>query len=134
MNLLYEEFLSDGVTYRIFEGDIHYFYLTNLTRETVDVTIDKSSMLDQTCFEMGKKRKAIFVFQHIYFTPYMLKKLVEIANNTPDGLEEYNAIVGNSLLIRMFETTVLKKLTKQADQSTRLFSHEQDALEWLQSC
>lgn len=134
MNMLNEEQLSDGVTYKIFEDDIHYFYATNLTRDTVDIALDKSAELDRICFQNGKKRKAVYVFEHIYFTPYMLKKLIDISRDTPDELEEYNAIVGDGLLIRMFETTILKQLTKKADQSTRLFSNEQDALAWLQSC
>lgn len=134
MESLHEEKLSNGVVYKILEGDIHYFYLTDLLRLTVDATLDKSAKLDQSCFQAGKKRKAIFVFEHIYFTPYMLKKLIEISKNTPEELEECNAVVGDSLLIRLFETTVLKRLTKQADQSTRLFSNESEALRWLQSC
>ena len=133
MKILHEETLTPGVIYKILEGDIHHFKINSLSRTVVDATLDKSAMLDQSCYQMGKKRKALFVLDRIYFTPYMLKKLVEISSKTPDGLEEYNAVVGDGLLIRIFETSVMKSLTVQASQSVFLCRNEHDALAWLQS-
>ncbi len=107
----------------------------DITRETVDALYDVLTTSDREAFEAGRSRRTLVDIRKVGWpTPYSVARIVQSSRVTPVGLRESVAILINpsTLAFRLVEN-MLRKTTKEAQQITRIFSDEDEAMRWLRS-
>jgi hypothetical protein len=109
------------------------FRVRDVTRKTVDAVFDAFQKYDREAFEAGLARRTLVDMRQAGWpTPYAVMRMVQSARETPRGLRESVAVVvgHDRMAFRLLER-LLSRLTTHAQQSTRLFINEEEAINWL---
>src|SRR5687767_7105944 len=131
MQVIQETKLTDGLTYQIFENQIHRFYIIEMTRETVDAVVSQAMAIDKACDTAKQHACFLYVLDGVPFTPYLLHRVIHAVQNTPATLIESSAVVGDNFTLRLFRSLIMTRVADKARQSTQFFSDETTARVWL---
>jgi len=118
------EHRPDGITiYRI----------RNVRRETADALYAAFAKADQEAFAENFHSRTILDLRGAGWpTPYGVTRLIKSAEETPIGLRESIAMLVSDAIAIQLVALLLHRMPTRAQNSTRLFSTEEEAIEWLE--
>ncbi len=123
--------LSPGLIYECLPGAIHKFIINDISRQTVDAFCDKAHTIDVETHAVNGHARFLYLVNIAGPSPYFIRKAVQLAQSTPEGLLESQAIVGNSFALTVARNVIFRKTPSTTAQAAAFFETEADALVWL---
>ena|SRR5690349_6960080 len=124
---------SAGLTIELYADGFLIFRIRDVTRNTADAVFDAYQKYDREAYEAGLSRRTLVDMRGAGWpTPYAVKRMIQASKETPAGLRESTAVlVGNDRMALRLMERLLSRLTRQSQQSARLFTSEEEAIRWL---
>jgi hypothetical protein len=108
------------------------YRIRNVRRETADALYVAMTERDQDAYQSGRHVRSILDLRGAGWpTPYGAGKLIQSAEETPVGLRESVAVIVSDSIAMQLISLLLHRLPSRTQKVTRLFSTEEEAIEWL---
>lgn len=123
--------ICDGFTVEYRQDGITVYRVESMKREVADAWSATHRKHSEEGYARGEHVRRILDIRHAGVpTPYGLSKAVEAVRDDPPDLQESVAVLVSGSLGFQILTVTLNRLGKWV-QNTRLFTSEEDALQWL---
>lgn len=123
--------LTPGLIYELLPKLIHKFTFNDASRQTVDVFCEKAHSIDLEAHESSSHACFLYIVNLAGPSPYLIRKVVQLAYSTPEGLTESQAIVGNSFILTVARNVIFRQTPMKTAQAAAFFNTEEEALAWL---
>ncbi len=118
-----------SVTYR--EDGIIVYHLADVRRSTIDTWVEISHQHEAEALAENRHLRRVMDIREAGFpTPYSTIKTADLAKNSAHELRKSFAILVRDSMSGEIIRNAMRHINKWVD-STRLFTDEQDALDWL---
>jgi hypothetical protein len=132
MSVSHSEAPCEDFTIEYHDDGLIVYRVTAVKRQVVDCWVETFKRHEEKALADQRHLRRLMDVRGAGFpTPYAMSKAVEIVSHDPEDLREsYAILVGDSATNQIF-SAALGHLDKWLS-NTRLFTDEQNALEWLQ--
>lgn len=123
--------LTPGLTYQQSEAHWHRFVLRDMSRETVGAAVNKTYETDAAAHAVGRHVRYLYIIHGPAFTTYLLRRAIQLANDTPGDLRESIAVVGDHVVLTLIRNLVFRRTPSRSRQAVGFFIQEAEATCWL---
>ena len=126
------QMLTSGLLYQHYFEHIHYFAVTDITRETVDAAYEKVRELDTYYAENGLHVQYLYSLDQLRITPYAALKIQKSVALSPDNLTESIAIVASTFMSTIINKLIIPLINDGEAHEIRFFHTDAEAFAWFE--